>query len=322
MIAISFLVLAVLVRDIPAQPDLDAAVRLYERGDFLQVSRLLAHQCSAQENCGDARVLLAKSYLKLRRWDDAVNELEKAVRQAPTNGLYHLWLGRAYGQKADHVFGISAYGLARKVLKEFMASVNLAPKDTDSRFDLLEYYLQAPGMLGGGVDKAEAEAEAIAKIDKRRGYTAGALIQEHAKHWHEAEDELKQATLQFPDAPEAFGDLAAYLLRRERYEQAEDAADKALSLRPTYPAAILISAVAQIRQHKNLVAVEKALQALAAGPLQDDDPPFDEVYYWLGMASLAQGDKIRARQALVTALQFNPEHPGAKSALAQMRSTS
>ncbi len=322
MIAISFLVLAILVRDIPAKPELDAAVRLYEHGDFLQVSRLLTHRCSEQENCGDARVLLAKSYLKLRRWDDAIHEMEKAVRQAPANGLYHLWLGRAYGEKAEHVFAISAYGLARKVLKEFTVSVNLAPEDTDSRFDLLEFYLQAPGMLGGGADKAEAEAEAIAKIDKRRGYAAGARILEHAKRWQEAEDELKRATLLFPDAPEAFGDLAAYYIRRENYAQAEDAANKALSLRSAYPAAILIRAVAQIRQQKDLVAAEKSLRALATGPLQDDDPPFEEVYYWLGMTILAQGDKIGARQAFLTALQFNPEHSGAKSALAQMRSTS
>ncbi|MEJ2110749.1 MAG: hypothetical protein P8Z37_12740, partial [Acidobacteriota bacterium] len=108
---------------------------------------------------------LAKSYLKNREWDNAVDTMRKSVEMEPSNATYHLWLGRCYGARADNRFPLFAYGDAKHLLEEFKLARELAPKDIGIRFDLMEFYAQAPGIAGGDEEKAWAEAEAIAQLD-------------------------------------------------------------------------------------------------------------------------------------------------------------
>jgi len=301
------------------QPEVKAAVSLYQRGEYLQASRALSRVCPGSTDCGPARIWLGKSFLKLRRWSDAVDQMEEAVKTAPESGEAHLWLGRAYGMKAANSFFLTALGLAKKVAKEFETAIRLDPGNLDARFDLLEFCIEAPSMVGGGKDKAQFQAEAIARLNKRLGHTARAQIAEHDKQWQEAGDELKQATETFPDDPGAFADLAGYLFKRGDYQRAASASARALALRPEYPAAQLTLAASEIRQRKDLQGAEAGLRGLAAGPLGDKDPTFEEVYYWLGEALLGQDKKTEARRAMQTALKFNPDYKEARSALSQLR---
>jgi cytochrome c-type biogenesis protein CcmH/NrfG len=61
-----------------------------------------------------------------------------------------------------------------------------------------------------------------------------------------------------------------------------------------------------------------SLEVLSAGPLLDEDPPFSEVYHQLGRGYAALGRKSEAIGALEAALRFDPEHAGAKAALAAL----
>lgn len=245
--------------------------------------------------------------------------MEEAVKAAPESSEAHLWLGRAYGMKAANSFFLTALGLAKKVALEFETAVRLDPQNLDARFDLLEFCIEAPSMVGGGKDKALAQAEAIARLNKRLGFTALAQVAEHDKNWQAADEELKRAAETFPDDPGAFADLAGYLFRRADYRGAASAAARALELRPEYPEVQLTLAASEIRQGENLAQAEQVLRGLAAGPVRDKDPSLEEIYYWLGEALLAQGKKTDARQALQTALKFNPDYKEAKSALSQLR---
>jgi tetratricopeptide (TPR) repeat protein len=318
MVTVLF-VLAYFAGPIPAEPDIAAAIRLYDRGQYLQASASLEAACAASTACAEGRLWLAKSYLKLRRWDDAIRVLESLVRQDPRSGRFHHWLGRAYGRKADHSSMLTAFGLAKKVVREFETALGLEPDNSDLRFDLLEYYLQAPGFVGGGRAKAVAQAKALGDLNKRLGYVARARICISDKQWKNAQAELTQAAREFSDQPEAFGDLAGYLLDRQDHRGAEEAAGKALALRASYAEARLIQAAARILQGKDLESAAADLRALSTGPLRDEDPGFEEVFYWLGRAYVAQGKKPEASQAFSVALQYDPDHAGAKRAISQLR---
>ena len=43
--------------------------------------------------------LLCRAYFMLDEWDRAINACERAVKLEPGNSSYHLWLGRAYGER-------------------------------------------------------------------------------------------------------------------------------------------------------------------------------------------------------------------------------
>ena len=296
------------------------AMDLYAHGRYQSAWDDLSDLARTQPQDTDVLLWLGKTGIKLHRWDDAIRHLERAVALDPKNGLMHLWLGRAYGGKAAHSFVINAYGWARKTRQEFETASSLAPDNLDIRFDLLEFYAQAPGLVGGGKDKAEAQAQEIAKREPRKGYLARAEILEDKKKWDLALQELLQAASKYANYAGPYVDLAELYLRRHDYKDAEASARKALALHASNRAARLYRAAALIHLHQDLPDALSILQELAAGPLSDEDPGFEEVYYWLGQAFLASGQKADARQAFETSLGFDPDYSRSKQALAQIKS--
>lgn len=131
------------------------------------ISRLSS---SLAANPGDAEAhnLLCRVYYQEERWDDAIRECQTAVRLMPLDSGYHLWLGRAYGEKADKIHSIKAYGLAKKVRDEFERAVQLDSANVDALSDLGEFYTAAPGIVGGGKKKAQGVAQELESYGRRR----------------------------------------------------------------------------------------------------------------------------------------------------------
>lgn len=305
--------------DLPrSDKDPGPAIALYEHGDFQGAAESLSRQVRTSPAGSNLLLWLGKSYYKLRKWDDAIRQIEKAVQMEPANCLYHLWLGRSFGKKAEHANFIAALGPARRVVEEFETAVKLCPDNLDARFDLLEFYLEAPGMIGGGKDKARAQIGEIARISPRLRYSAQARYYEKEKKWDLVLRELTQTTIAFPKDSTSHQDLAGYFFQRSDFRRALDAAQSAIE-RNAGPKARLIAAASQIRLRQNLSKAEQSLRNLVAGPLRDEDPAFEEVHYWLGEALLAQSRKTEARQSFELALRFNPDYEPAKATLAQMR---
>jgi predicted Zn-dependent protease len=294
-----------------------AAIELYEHGKFQGAEELFSSLSRLAPNDANLQIWLGKTRLKLHRRDDAALAFKKAVALDSQNGVHHLWLARAYGEKAAHAF--LPFGLAIQARKEFELAAQLAPDNLDIRFDLLEFYAQAPGLLGGGKEKAMAQAEEIARRAPRAGYTARAGLFARDEKWESAQRELLQAAVKFPADPSAHLDLADFQMERRDFKGAETGAQKALALDGANRRARLLLAAARIELGRNLDESLKALQDLAAGVLTEHDPAFEEVHYWIGRAYLARGQKAEARQAFQTALSFDPDHGRSKAALAQIK---
>jgi tetratricopeptide (TPR) repeat protein len=302
-----------------ADEGVEDAVHFYKNGQYQRAVDVLSDKDRFSPDDSSVYLWLGRSYLKIHKWDDAVRELETAVHLEPSNALYHLWLGRACGVRASHSVFFTAFNWARRVVKEFETAQKLEPKNLDVRYDLLQYYLDAPGILGGGRDKAQAEVEAIAQIAPMQRATAQAAIYEKDKKWDLALKELTEATRKYPRHPDPYSDLAEFLLGRQDYEAAALNARRSLSLDGDDRKTRMILAAAEIRLQQNVPEAIKALKELAAGPLYDDDPTYEEVYYWLGEAHLLQGQMEKAREAFESSIAFNPDYDRAKSALSQLR---
>ena len=316
---ISFLsILILLAGGLQSDKNLDEAIHLYGKGEFRRSVELLQQLKDASPDEPDVRLWLGKAYLKTRDWDSAIHEIERATQLQPENAHLYLWLGRACGARASHSFFATAFGWARRVLREFETARNLAPKDLDIRFDLLDFYLTAPSIIGGGKSKAEAEAEAIANLNPSKGYIARAIVLQKNKKWDQALKELMQGAAQYP-AADAYKDLAIYLFYRKDYEGSLDWAKKALELDSESKESRLLVAASHIRLRSNLDRAAKILHRLAEGVLSDDDPSFEEVYYWLGECYLEAGDAEKAREAFKSALIFNPDYSEAKNGISRLK---
>jgi tetratricopeptide (TPR) repeat protein len=313
------LVALVLFPELQRDGDINEAIGLYEKGKFSQAVSVLQKLRDSSPSDPEIRLWLGKSYLKSREWDKGVREMESLVRLQPLNARYHLLLGRACGDRASHSIFLTAMGWAKRVVKEFETARKLAPEELDIRFDLLDYYLNAPELVGGGKDKAEAEAQAIARLNPEKGFLARATIHSKDKNWDLARKELNQAVINYPQSASAHRDLADFLLERQDFEDALNCAKKALAVDGKSKRMQLMAAAAKIRLKIDLDETAKTLQDLVTSTLGDGDPTFEEVYYWLGECRLAKGNKQKALEAFKSALAFNPDYSKAKDSLAKTR---
>src|SRR5437879_4006709 len=80
---------------------------------------VLQKSLAQNNNDAESHNLLCRVYLGLGKLDQASKDCEAAVQLAPQNASYHLWLGRAYGQRAEKANPFAAIGLAKKTREEF-----------------------------------------------------------------------------------------------------------------------------------------------------------------------------------------------------------
>src|SRR5262249_8537950 len=105
--------------------------------------------------------LLTRIYFFMGRWDEAAAAAERAVALEPSDSEYQLWMARAVGEKAAHASFVTAVRMVPKIRGGFERAVQLDGSNGEARTDLAEFYMEAPAFLGGGKDKALAQAEAL-----------------------------------------------------------------------------------------------------------------------------------------------------------------
>src|SRR5260221_1048470 len=113
--------------------------------------------------------------------DKAIQLLKLAVAKSPRNASAHYHLGEAYGDAAQSAGIFSQASLAGKCRDEFESAVALDPNHLDARSSLLEFYVMAPGIIGGSETKALQQAQEIRKRDSLRGHLAFVQIYSHQK---------------------------------------------------------------------------------------------------------------------------------------------
>ena len=152
------------------------AHELYQRTDYAGSLRELL---GASERDAAVHLLMGQDYFGLAEYKQATDSLEKAVALAPANAEYFLWLGRAYGRRAETSNPFSAPGFASKSRQMFERAVALDPANREAVGDLFDYYLGAPGFLGGGENKAESLAAKVAQHDPAEGHYYQAQLDDH-----------------------------------------------------------------------------------------------------------------------------------------------
>jgi tetratricopeptide (TPR) repeat protein len=250
--------------------ELDHARNLYNATDFDGSLRLL-HSLPVKNAA--TYELIGRNYYMQRDYKQATEALEKALAADPGNSAYALWLGRAYGRRAETASPFTAPGYASKTRQCFEKAVQLDSRNLDALNDLFEYYLEAPGFLGGGLDKAAATAARIAQVDAAEGHAAQARLAERKKEYSAAEQSFRRAVESAPYQVGRLIDLARFLMRRGRDQEAEQTFAKAEKIAPNSPKLLFERAEAYIRNGRNPELARQLLQRFLNSSLTADDPP-------------------------------------------------
>ncbi len=254
-----------------------------------------------------------------RKPDKADDEFEMAVKLEDGYAVYHFWLGRAVGDQARTANPLRQPGLARRTKAEFERAAALAPDYIEAREGLLEYYLAAPGILGGSTDKARAEAAEISKRNPFRGSVLEITIALRTNDTTAAIRGYESLIAANPDSAGLYSAFANLLATQRRWSDAWKAVDRLNALRPDWaPARYAIGRMAA-ESGERLDQGEAALRAYLTQPPEAGQPSHAGAHWRLGMIAEKRGDRAGARREYEAALALDPNLATAKAALARVK---
>jgi tetratricopeptide (TPR) repeat protein len=250
-------------------------------------------------NQAAAQNLECRVRFTLQQWDTAAGECEQAVRLDSGNSGYHLWLGRALGERADRASFLSAFSLGKRVRSEFEEAVKLDPRNAPALSDLGEFYREAPGVVGGGLDKAESVAAELDKVDPARAHQLRAGIAETRKDDATAERELKQAVESSHHPASQWTVLASFYEHRQRWPEMEEAIHNCASAAArdrTAGVALYDGAGILIRAKRDPALAAKMLGDYLAGESKTEEAPAFIAHYRLARLLEQLGDSAGAQR--------------------------
>ncbi len=307
--------LTMLAAGVSAAADPASPAELLALGRVDDAIRLLMDRVQAAPKDAQAYNLLTRTYFYMGRWDDAAAAAERAVALEPSTSDYQLWLARAVGEKAAHSSFVTAVRMVPRIRGAFERAVQLNGASAAARTDLAEFYMEAPGFLGGGKDKALAQAEVLAIQDAAAAHWVKAQLAERAKKFDTAEQEYRAAIAASQHPGGRWLDLAGFYRNRGRLDQMEDAVNKAVSedigqSTIRYEAALLL-----FQAGRNFPGAIELLQKHLVGASQPEAAPAYQAHYLLGQIFEKQGNRQAAAAEYRAALSLAHEFDQAQTAL-------
>jgi tetratricopeptide (TPR) repeat protein len=284
-----------------------------QAGEVDKAIALLATLPSTGAGAAEAQNLLCRVRITLEQWSQAAAECQQAVNLDEQNSDYHMWLGRVLGQQASHASFITALGIAKHSLSEMQTAAKLNPQNGPALSDLGDYYAQAPGMAGGGIDKAQAVASQLDKVDPARAAQLRGDIAVQQKDYATAESAYRQAAAVAKEPADYWTVLANFYRSRQQWSNldaaiqncvAAAAKDKKSGVGLYDGAGVLISA-----KRNPSLAAQMLENYLSNSSLSEQAPAFI-AHIRLSRLKQQLGDAVGAKSELAIAAQmakeFNP----------------
>jgi tetratricopeptide (TPR) repeat protein len=299
-----------------AQPAsaVDSARELFNEGRYAEARAVLAPEAAKGSIDSDAFYWMGKADFEMRHFDDSIDEAERAISLDPNNAEYHRLLGEACGRKANHSSWFAGVGLAKRTVAELEHAAELDPRNIPVRRDLVNFYVRAPGLVGGGEQKAVDEIQQIFALDPVEGHLARLDYFQERRQWDQADQESKSVLAAKPARAGPYYEVASY------YEHRDDGA-------------ALREAVAEGRQNAGNTQrfdYYRAIAAVLTGDLGDaeapltryltvpphsDQPSPADAHVWLGRLYEKQGNQAAALAQFQEALDNDPDNKAAREAV-------
>lgn len=288
-----------------------------QAGEADQALSLLMPLSATGPGAAEAQNLICRVRFTLQQWDAAMKACELAVQLDPNSSIDHMWLGRALGEKADRVSFLTAYSLGKRVRSEFEEAVRLDPRNPGALSDLGVFYKDAPGIVGGGTDKAESIAAQLDKVDPAKAYELRGNIDVARKDYVSAERDFRQAIAVSPHPAEQWTILANFYRNQKRWNDFDAAIhscaiaaarDKHSGVGLYDGAGILIES----RRDPALAA--KMLEDYLAGSSKSEEAPAFIAHVRLGRLKQQLGDADGAQREFAAAAAMAHEYNPAQDA--------
>ncbi len=268
-----------------------------------EVIQVLEQEISHSSANAESYNLLCRAYFMIDGWDAGIAACERAVKLDPQKSLYHLWLGRIYGEKAARAGFLSAAGLAKKVRNSFERAVELDPKSVEARTDLAEFYLEAPGIVGGGQDKARAQADALRSMNPAMAHWVLARIAGKNKDGEGAEREFRVAIEASHGTAQHWLHLAQFLAHANQLDEMEQALRTMESSPVDRADSLMDGGSLLLHTSRSYPLAVRLLRRYLPSPVEEG--PAFKAHDYLGQVLEKQGDRRAAGEEYRAALALS-----------------
>ncbi|GAA3616538.1 tetratricopeptide repeat protein [Flavivirga amylovorans] len=176
-----------------SQSNLDGIEALFQKKQFGKAEQKARDYLKTHPNNLQGIELLGDAYGHQKKWDAAILQYEKLVKNKENHANYHYKYGGALGMKALSISKIKALGIIGDVKEAFMKAAELDKKHIPARWALVELYMQLPGLIGGSKSKSLLYAEELETLSKVDGYLAKGYVYEYDDEPELAEKFYKMA---------------------------------------------------------------------------------------------------------------------------------
>ena len=218
-----------------AQTGLDSAQKALKNKNWQEAKTLLEQAIEQNEKNARAHYLLGQCLIALKEYDEAADAFEEAAELAPDSALYHYRYGQALGMEAQNSGVLTQAWLAPKIKSAFERAVELDPTLMGARIALANFYVMAPGFMGGDMDKARQQAKALIRIGNFNGKIILARIYLKEEKNDSALVLYNQMEKEINDDPKYYNFYNTYgylLLGQKQYDKAIEKFKKQVELAP------------------------------------------------------------------------------------------
>ena len=288
-------------------------VQLFQSGDWAKAKAEFSGDVRRDDRDARAHFYLGRLALIDNDPDAAAEHLRRAVELEDAASDYHLWYGKAMIQQ---VMRAQNPLLAMAVKTQLERAASLDGRNIDARDALVDFYSMAPTMMGGGADKARAQAEAISQLNAMRGHFALGRLAVRSKDSTAVEREMNAAIALAPDTLPAYSALANWYVSQKEWPKAFATLDRYVQRRPDDPYGLYGIGRLAATTGQELDRGERGLRAfLAKPPKKAANPAISLAYLRLAQVLDHEGRSADARGAYQRALELDPRNEEARKAV-------
>ncbi|MEM7763420.1 MAG: hypothetical protein AAF290_05015 [Pseudomonadota bacterium] len=206
------LVLCLCADLVHASPGIDA----YEAGDFATAEPLLKQELATSDDA-KKRILVGIITMSRNEFKEALALFEEAAERYPNSADAQYWVGASAGSLAGNASIFKAAGHAKKARKAFERAIELDAQHLEAHQGLVQYYLQAPGFLGGDKDEALQLAKHTVTFAPIEGRLLLAQVYGQTKQPEQRAVVFEELISTAPDDPRAYLNIGFLQQNEEDY---------------------------------------------------------------------------------------------------------
>ncbi|MFZ4619695.1 MAG: tetratricopeptide repeat protein [Bacteroidota bacterium] len=308
MVRSLLIILLLPVLSLYAQVD-STGIKLINEKKFSEAQEFFERAVEQNGKSEEARYYLAMALMLQQKFDDAQDAVDEAIDLKENDARYHLLRGQILGQKAMTANVISQGILAPKIKNAFLRASELDPSNVEARQALYNYYVMAPGFMGGSNEKAFDQANAVVKLDAFRGHLMLANYYNRVKKDSvESEKQIKKAIQTEPERGGGYKNLGYFYMRQGRFAEAYAQMQKYIDVEPKNPDSYDSYGDVLKEDKKFEKAIEKYFYALSI------DKNFSASIFSLGECYEQKGLKQKAKETFQWFLNVEPQGRRAEAA--------